>query len=386
MNFPENPPDLVKGTYTNDLNINKIHEAITIRYEYFHTYVGIIQERIIHLTKKIDFGNITYNEQRSLETEINNLKKAMYDYENNISYNLYYDTVKDLLKEYNKVASNKSKNVIIFHKTKDEEDEEKIKKRIYIIQKYLDIAKDYIRVEIIYKAPNKFICPICKSDLNRTFIDEESGLCVCPKCGYERESISHISTFKDIQRLNLGNRNNYDDCENFRKALQRFQGKQSHRPPQKLYEQLDDYFLRLGKGISYEVQRQELTTDGQKAGTSRQMLFEALAETNNSAYYDDINLILHIYWGWELPNITKFEEKIMEDYIATQKVYNSIQNKDRNASLNIQFRLFVHLKSIGYPCNKNDFKIQTSRDSLIFHNDMWKIMCEKTGVQFYSVI
>jgi hypothetical protein len=386
MNLPDTPPDLVKGTYTTDLNINKIHEAIVVRYEYFHKSVGIIEERIIHITKKIDIGDITFNEKCSLESEINNLKKGMYDYQNNISYNNYYNETKDILNEYNKVASNKSKGVIIFHKIKEEEDEEIIKKRVKIIQDYLDIAKKYIKIEIIHKKPNKFICPICGNDLNKTFIDEDSGLCICQICGYERESISHVSTFKDIQRLNLGNKNNYEDCENFRKALLRFQGKQTHRPPPKLYEQLDDYFTKLGKGLSIDVKRLSLNDKGQKDGTSRQMMFEALSEINNTAYYDDINLILHIYWGWELPNISHLEEKIMEDYFATQKVYNSIPNKDRNASLNIQFRLFVHIKAVGYPCSKNDFKIQTSRDSLIFHNEMWKIMCEKTGIKFYSVI
>jgi len=129
-----------------------------------------------------------------------------------------------------------------------------------------------------------------------------------------------------------------------------------------------------------------LTENGRKKGTSREMMFEALSDTNNSAFYDDINLILHLYWGWELPNISHLEERIMEDYINTQQVYNSILKKDRDASLNIQFRLYVHLKAVGYPCTKDDFKIQTSRDSLIFHNEVWKEMCEKTGIKFHPVI
>jgi hypothetical protein len=116
------------------------------------------------------------------------------------------------------------------------------------------------------------------------------------------------------------------------------------------------------------------------------MMYEALNETNNSAYYEDINLILHLYWGWSLPDISQLEDRIMEDYITTQQIYNAIPNKDRDASLNIQFRLFVHLKAVDYPCTKDDFKIQTSRDSLIFHNEMWKIMCEKSGVKYYAVI
>lgn len=386
MNLPDSPPDLIKGSYTNDININKIHEAICFRYDYFHKSVGIIQEKIIQLTSEIDKGSLSYNERRSLENEINNLKKGMYDYENNISYNNYISETKDLLIEYNKVASNKSKGVVIFRAIKETEKQEVIEKRIKIIQDYFKIAKNYIRLEITHKTTTKVLCPLCNLDLAKIQVEEDMGLYTCPQCGYERESICHISTFKDIQKINPTSRSNYDDCENFRKSLQRFQGKQTHQPPQKLYEQLDGYFIKLGKGLSSEILRLPLNEDGQKKGTSRQMMFEALSETNNSAYYDDINLILHNYWGWSLPDISHLEEKIMEDYIMTQKVYNSIQNKDRNASLNIQYRLFVHLKAVDFPCNKSDFKIQTSRDSLIFHNEMWKIMCERTGLKFYSVI
>ncbi len=386
MNFPDSPPDLIKGSYTNDLNIIKIHDAICFRYEYFHKAIGIIQEHIIELTKELNKGNLSCNEKKSLETDINNLKKGMYDYENNISYNKYLSETELILEEYNKVASNKSKGVVIFRNIKETEDETIVHKRVKIIQEYLNVSKKHIRLEIIHKSLPKVLCPICKLDFSKAQIEEDFGLHTCPKCGYERESICHVSTYRDIEKINPGSRNNYDDCENFRKALQRFQGKQSHQPPQKLYEQLDEYFFRLGKGSAREVQRLPLTEEGHKKGTSRQMMFEALSETNNSAYYDDINLILHNYWGWSLPDISQLEEKIMEDYISTQKVYNSIQNKDRNASLNIQFRLFVHLKAVDYPCSKNDFKIQTSRDSLIFHNEMWKTMCERTGVKFYSVI
>jgi len=386
MNTLESPPDLVKGTYTKDLNINKIHEAICIRYEFFHKSIGIIQEEIIRITTQLESENLTYNDKRALETEINTLKKSMYDYENNVSFNKYLNDSKHLLDAYNQVASNKSKGVVIFCKIKEEENSDVIKKRLKIIHDYLEVAKNHIRLEITQKLPNRLICPECQTDLSKTFLGEEIGICVCPECGYEREKMSHIITYKDNQYLNLNIKNSYEDCENFRKALQRFQGKQTHRPPQKLYEQLDNYFTKLGKGYGPDIQRLELNRDGQKPNTSRQMMFEALLETNNSGYYDDINLILHIYWGWTLPDISHLEDMIMEHYIETQKVYNSIENKDRDASLNIQFRLFVHLKAVGYPCSKHDFKIQTSRDSLIFHNEMWKIMCERTGINFHSVI
>jgi len=380
------PPDLVKGSYTTDLNIIKIHEAILLRFSYFHSTIPLIESQIKKYENDINPDEKTINEIKEIENQISVLKKLIDDYTHKRSYNKYLSLTKNLIEEYATVATNKSKGVIIFKQSKEKENPEIVEKRLKIIRHYLDIAKDYIRLEIIHHQTNKINCPGCGINLNNIFIDEEIGLCICPECGYERETISHNSTFRDIQRSNNGNRNNYDDCENFRKALLRFQGKQVHKPPSKLYDQLDTFFEKTGKPSRQTVQKQSLTPDGKKKGTSRQMMFEALAETNNSAYYDDINLIMHEYWGWNLPDISHLEEQIMEDYIATQQVYNSIPNKDRDASLNIQFRLFVHLKAVDYQCNKDDFKIQTSRDSLIFHSEMWKIMCDKTGIKFFSVI
>lgn len=385
MGDVEEPPYLVKGTYTTDLNINKIHEAIIARLTYYNKNNSKIKEQINILEKLSEDDTKPENEIKMIHLEIKRCKELLDDYENNISLNRYLSQTKEILAEYGKVISNKTRGIIFFKNNKEVENQDVIKKRLHIIRDYLEIAKEYIQIEIIHKFQLKATCPGCQTDLSNMFIEEDFGLCVCPKCGYERENISHNSTYKDSQRINIGNKNNYDDCENFRKALHRFQGKQFHRPPAKLYEQLDVYFAKINKPLSAEVHTLPME-NGKKRGTSREMMFEALSETNNSAYYDDINLILNVYWGWELPDISHLEERIMEDYINTQQVYNSIKEKDRNASLNVQFRLYVHLKAVGYNCSKDDFKIQTSRDSLIFHNDIWKLMCEKTGVKFHSVI
>lgn len=380
------PPDLVRGTYTTDLNINKIHEAVVSRFEYFIKSIPEYEQHLTTLKLVCNDESKSENEVKIIEQEIRKLESIVLDYKEKKSYNQYLNETKYYLDEYNKVASNTSKGIVFFKKVQAKEDESLIKRRLYLIREFLDIAKNYIKLEINHKVNSTIACIGCGKDIHKNTVEEDSGLVVCPSCGYERENISHNSTYKDISRVNLYNRNNYDDCENFRKALLRFQGKQTHKPPAKLYSQLDAYFVKIKKPPGADICKLPLTEDGKKKGTSREMMFEALSETNNSAYYDDINLILHVYWGWILPNITHIEDRIMEDYINTQYIYNSISQKDRNASLNIQFRLFVHLKAIGYSCTKDDFKIQTSRDSLIFHNDMWKIMCEKTGLKFYSVI
>ena len=46
------PPDLVRGSYTTDLNIFKIHEAILARFTFFQSIVPDIKREVEFLESK----------------------------------------------------------------------------------------------------------------------------------------------------------------------------------------------------------------------------------------------------------------------------------------------------------------------------------------------
>ena len=55
-------------------------------------------------------------------------------------------------------------------------------------------------------------------------------------------------------------------------------------------------------------------------------------------------------------------------------------NKDgRKSSLNSQWRLYKHLKRLGWPCKEKDFKIPTTQDILDFHKIKWAEICDILG-------
>ena len=114
------------------------------------------------------------------------------------------------------------------------------------------------------------------------------------------------------------------------------------------------------------------------------MLIEALNKTNNATYYHVINIICANYWEWTLPDLSKYREQLISDYKATQEVYEEI--KERGSNLNINIRLYCHLKSVGYECDFTDFKMLTTRNALEYHNKMIKIMFEKCNINFYPII
>ena len=289
-----------------------------------------------------------------LHHKMNVLKKKKLDISN---YDEYVQDAPDLIHEY------------------------ELEKSDVILQRYLDLCSKYISIECIRKNTFKLKCKGCEKELES---DEENddNIYVCSDC-------ECINTFlKPNTYSRIGDRfiMPEDDTVNFIKVLDKFEGKNEPHPPESLYEDLDDYFLSMKMKCGDYYKRLPLNDKGKKDDTSKKKLWDALEHTGNNRYYDESNFIAHRYWGWELPDITLFRDKLIVDYQETQNVWNKIKhNYNRSASLGTQFRLFVHLKAIGYECNREDFKIQDMVESLRLHNDAWKIMCEETGLNYIFV-
>ena len=126
---------------------------------------------------------------------------------------------------------------------------------------------------------------------------------------------------------------------------------------------------------------------GKKKELIKKLLLNAFEYLNFTQYYEETCYLCHLYWGWKLPDLSCYREKIIKDYQETQKIWNNIKcNYKRSASLGSQFRLYVHLMAVGYPhCEREDFKIQDMVDSLRIHNEAWEIMCKETGIKYFSV-
>jgi hypothetical protein len=312
-------------------------------------------------------------------------------------YKTYLDKIKPLLDEYNVIGT--LSRVVSFASKKDESDsDEEVPedtdtqiKRHQLIYDFLEIARKYIEIDLVREVKEGNICS-CGFRLDDIETDvEENGLVTCPNCFTERISVVRSRFYKDNMRTNNSG-NNYQDRENFGKVLMRYQGKQPDKPGRDLYICLEEYFVKNelpkidihndGKPqyvtSDYIKNHMPLNEDGEKDGTSRPLMYKALKDTDNTNYYDHINIILHEVWGWKLDNISHLEDRIMDDYDISQRVYE-ILPKDRKSSLNSQFRLFKHLRRLGHPCKVKNFRIPTTHDILEFHRNMWDKICKILG-------
>ena len=267
--------------------------------------------------------------------------------------------------------------------TKDILEFYKEEKNINVLESYLDICSKYISIERIKNIDKKFKCKGCGLDL-QSFQEEEEGMVICPECNCINTYLLPNSYQRDIEKSNY-----YFDEEinNFIKILDKFEGKTTLILGEEFFEKLDNYFKSINFKTGKEIRKLPLNIMGKKEGTNRKILWTALEKIGFSQYYDEVSYIANIYWGWKLPDLTKYKSQILSEYQKSQKAWSLIkEDYKRTASLGTQFRLFVQLMAVEYPfCERDDFKIQENVESLRLHNESWKRMCEMTNIKYYYV-
>lgn len=383
LNITE-PPEKIEITYYDDSNILSIHQAIFAKFSAELKNLDNVKNQVNEIELELKNNIFSKVDTFAKLNVIKKLKSEIDDLESGKKWDKYITQAKPILEQYLPLSGDEAKGIFRLKKNVTPDfTEEQVKQRLIIIDDYLQIAKDYIEIDVSWKGKNEARCPACDCKFSEVYIDDESGLHKC-NCGYERENLSKVAGFNDPKRVNVGGRNNYNDEETFIKAFYRIQGKIIDNIPEALYRQLDDFFKLKGLPTGDEIKNYPILPNGKKEGTSIQQLFIALEHTNNASYYNNANLIAHNYWGWNLPDYSIYEEGILEDYYKTQKVYDNIKTRDSN--LNVIIRIFLHLKARDCPCVWEDFKILSSRESLEYHREMWIKMCKSTGIKYYELI
>jgi len=377
----EDIPTKISGTYNEDYNIIYIDEIIRkkLRQEKF-THLQILKTKYKSL-ETVSLQPQTYvmrektlGAMRKLQNEINQI-------ESGDKLRIYDEKVREIIAEYRKY--NGTVKTIIFDTEEEnhyEEPNDELRHRLYLIDTFLDIASEYIQIDII-RINNRpaDICSGCGMSLAKVATSEEGTIrCPNPHCQTEHNVIILSKLAKDGSRINTNNTTDDESIDNFLRAFIRYQGLQPDHPDEDLYYELDAYFARHDRPSGSEIRKLPLNSRGRRGDTDHKMLWNALAQISRSEYYEDANLIGHIYWGWTLPNVMHLKERIIDKYNKTQKVFYQIppEERGRNSSLGTQYRLWRHLQLEGHECYMDEFKIAENADSIRTHNRLWRLMCE----------
>ena len=375
----------VTGTYGNDINIIEIDRIVIDKIK------SEEDDKMSKLksTLDIELGKIKKPqnriERRNSIKLIKLYREQMDEIKACIRLNNYTQESKPLLEDYRKIGV--KLEVVAFGKesVKPEIGEmtEEQEYRIMIIERYLEIVRKYVEINIFKKCYS--MCNNCKADISLSSVND-AGMLECSVCGVESVTLAK-SVSPDEEsvtvNINVSNLKDYEDRENFYKAMVKYQGKQPNKFPSNLYDMLDEYFSSIGFPIGKEISEMPINEDSDtsiktRGKSNRSLMLKALKDIGMSSFYEDINLLCRIYWGWVLPDLSELEDAIMIDYDLSQEVFERHKG-DRKSCLNIQYRLWRHLSRRGHPCRPNNFKIIKTPEIIKYYERVWEIICDELG-------
>jgi len=272
----------------------------------------------------------------------------------------YEKNTRDLLEQLKLVkVSQKSFVFVETFKSKEEYDQEEIKK------KFLKIAKIYIHIDFKHRN-KKLACKICQ---HTNFESIDDNFYACQNCNSCVQLLDDSHSYKDIDRLNLSARYTYTKRGHFKEAIEKFQGLQNTNIDKKVYDTI------LQEQEKHGIKN--LTTDH---------IFLFLQENKFTKHYEDIRLIHSTLTKKDPPNISSYENDLLRLFDQQEEVYGQIKDPDRINSLNVNYKLMKLLQKLGYKCKIEDMPMLKTRDKISDHDDTWRDICKKLNWDFIPTI
>jgi len=213
-----------------------------------------------------------------------------------------------------------------------------------------------------------------------SFVLQDNFL-ICEQCGSTTEFVRHsIVSYKDIDRVNMTTKYQYDRITHFKDCINQFQGKQNATIDPKIYEDLIHQFRQHDlipenwKSLPKEEAFSKIT---------KEHILVFLKETNHTKHYEDVVLIHCFLTGVAPPDISGLENVLLQDFDALTQLYDKkYRNHERKNFINTQYVLFQLLRRHRYPCKKEDFNILKTIDRKYYHDDITRTLFEELGFNF----
>lgn len=358
------------------------------------------KERIINLIERNKNGKCIFSENviQDLEKRLYDLEKEISNIINDSSYNFYVMETHDIIKEYKQIIEKPTK-ISFFGKTKVDNNKENI------IKQYLDISNKYYsldKIEGIKKILNKdfkdskdkkdndkidkftpekqekYLQNLDKNNLNNIKnchnclknFEVEDEKYICKDCGCQKDILGNMTSYKDINRVNITYKFTYERIVHFKDCINQYQGKQNSNIDESIYKDLENQFEVHGLLVGdNNTSREERFTN-----ISKEHIIMFLKETGNSNNYEHVFLIYNTFTGKKNDDISHLEKVLLEDFETLSNLYDKkFRNEkkiDRKSFINTQYVLYQLLRKHKHPCKKEDFNILKTLDRKSFHDDI----------------
>jgi hypothetical protein len=357
---------------SNEINILTIDLKIRNNFTSEIEKLDLYKSRLQDINKSLEIENIKDRVKNRLLKSKTQLESHIHDIETKSSLNFYITESAELLEKYKEILNEPLKMNFLGKKVKNNKDKQRI------FNEYLEIASKYVSIDLENKEiKDKIICKNCNNKKDFDIID--GNIYVCINCSAQQIIMKNVSSYKDIDRVNITSKYLYDRKIHFRDCINQYQGKQNSTISQKVYDDLEKQFElhHLLKGDK------ETSKNIRFANITKEHIGIFLKELQYTKHYENINLIYYNITGKKPDDIGYLEEKLLEDFDILTDVYDKkFKNIDRKNFINTQYVLYQLLLRHKHVCNKEDFSILKTIDRKNFHDEIMKVLFEAIGWNF----
>lgn len=355
-----------------DLDILSIDSKIQLSFENESKKLPQYKERFKELNKTFHSSNLPARSRIELEKSITDLQNLIEKLESKHDLNFYIIETAELLQKYQQILKTPVK--LSFCGKIKQDDKEKSD----LIQKYLEIAQKYYKVEI--KPTEKKFKLICESCANKRDFATEENAYICLDCGAQQEILQYTTSYKDADRVNISSKYTYDRKVHFRDCINQYQGKQNCSIEQKVYDQLEDIFERHHLLCGDKTVKREIRF----GKISKEHILMFLKELGFPKHYENVTLIHYNMTGKPPDDISYLEDKLLTDFDLLVETYDKhFKNKvDRVNFISTQYVLYQLLQRHKHPCKKEDFVILKTMDRKSFHDTVCRELFGLLGFNF----
>ena len=364
-----------------EIDILDIDSKIRANFKEEEDKLPIYKNKLKEIKNTLEYKNITTRVINTLQKTQKELTKHINDIENQASFNFYITEISFLLEKYKEILNKPIKVTFIGKPIKNN------KEKKAIISDYLEIAQKYVDIEIISKEnqkekddkKDKIICNNCNN--KKLFEIVDTNIYICTICSAQQVILKNVSSYRDIDRVNISSKYMYDRKIHFRDTINQYQGKQNSTIEQKVYDDLEKQFdlhhLLIGdKDMDKKHRFKNIT---------KEHILMFLKELEYTKHYENVNLIHYNLTGIKPDDIGYLEDKLMDDFDILVDLYDKIfKHINRKNFINTQYILYQLLMRHKHPCSISDFTILKTIDRITFHDDIFRELCYRLGWNFVS--
>jgi hypothetical protein len=365
----------------NEVDILELHRKILEDFTQDNNKLDEFETKLNSLNTILENPQLLHSTRAMIESTREQFTKKIDDIKSKRTQNFYLMETVEIINNYEQILRKPKK--VSFMGTIEEPDEEKI----ILVRQYLNIIKKYKTkgIPVVITEKLETICENCQKSVDKIDVD---GFSVCTNCGKEVQLTASSSSYKDVERVNVGSKYTYDKRIHFRDCMNQYQGKQNSSISPSVYEALEEQFDLHGLLNKSRNKVEKFSQITKK----HVLLF--LRETGFSKHYEDAVLIHYTLTGKKPPDISNLESKILSDFDQLVETYGKLFQDNfegkgikinRKNFINNQYVLYQLLTRHKFPCDISEFNILKTVERKSYHDEICRKLFSHLGWNFVSV-